>query len=163
MQTQTHEAAAEAPREAIARGRSLPRSRPRCRRCPARELRMVHGHLRLSIDAPARSTWHDDGGGDWWISPCETQQAPHLAALGCLQASVESMNTRRTEEFCVEAADLAFSPRLGSWPRQLSDSSFRTSLTFSGIVGGNVHAMDLHVRWVTRTANHAHLLGKPHS
>ena len=54
----------------------------------------------------------------------------------------------------MEAADLAFSPRLGSWPRQLSDSSFRTSLTFSGIVGGNVHATDLHVRWVTRTANH---------
>ena len=28
---------------------------------------MAHGHLRLSADAPARSTWHDDGGGDWWI------------------------------------------------------------------------------------------------
>ena len=28
---------------------------------------MAHGHLRLSTDAPARSTWHDDGGGDWWI------------------------------------------------------------------------------------------------
>ena len=49
---------------------------------------------------------------------------------------------------------MAFSTRLSSWPRQHLDSSFRTSLTFSGIVGGNVHAMDLHVRWVTRTANH---------
>ena len=28
---------------------------------------MAHGHLRLSTDAPARSTWHDDGNGDWWI------------------------------------------------------------------------------------------------
>ena len=34
-------------------------------------------------------------------SPYETQQAPHLAARGCLQASVESSNTR-TEESCVD-------------------------------------------------------------